>query len=106
MFTTAGLFFTLGKITPPFRTTDFVGIAFHEEVVGDVGRVVLTSILFVLVLEEIGWTFVDKTPDVGPIVGYGVVDILNARVVVDGEVTGSFKSVKVSSITEYLCEEM
>lgn len=54
LFTTAGLFFTLGKITPPFRTTDFVGIAFHEEVVGDVGRVVLTSILFVLVLEEIG----------------------------------------------------
>lgn len=96
---------TLGKITPPFRTTDFVGIAFHEEVVGDVGRVVLASILFVLVLEEIVWAFVDKTPDVGPNVGYGVVDVFNARVVDAGVVTGSFKSVRVSSITEYLNEQ-
>lgn len=55
LFTTAGLFFTLGKITPPLRKADFVGIAFHEEVVVDVGRVVFTNIpciLFILALVE------------------------------------------------------
>lgn len=49
--------------------------------------------------------FVGVTPDVGPMVGYGVVDVFKlfeVRVVDKGVVTGSFKSVTVSSITEYL----
>jgi len=42
LLTTAGLFFTLGKIIPPLRNDDFVGVAFHEAVVAAVVRVVLS----------------------------------------------------------------
>lgn len=56
LFTTAGLFLTLGKIMPPFRTTDFVGVVFHveeEEAVTGVALTIMPSILLIFVLEEV-----------------------------------------------------
>lgn len=50
--TTAGLFFTLGKIMPPLRNTDFVGVELHTVVVADVVEVPL-DVLLILLLDEV-----------------------------------------------------